>query len=167
MKPFLFLLMLAGLPSGAVAKPLEKKDGRAYSHLWNHSPFTKRREVIKEPAKDPFEHYSLAGVAPIPGGYRINLLDRRAPGTSIVLSDRPEFKVVNVQYSAGNPLNTSVRLALQGQEGVVTFDPALLKDHSNRANSTPAPTPNPSVQSPIRQPRARSIESTNGAARPH
>ena len=168
MKPFILLLVLAGLPIGAIAKPLEKKNGLAYSHLWKNSPFTTPRQKVAVPTPDPFGHYALAGVAPIPGGYRINLLDRRDPGTSIVLSDRPEFKLLTVHYSSGNPLDTTVRLSLEGKEGIVTFDPKLLKDRPNPANVTQPPVPRQPAQVLGHQPRTLTIgQSAGDAIRPH
>lgn len=167
MKPFIFLLLLAGLPGVAMAALPGKKEGKTYSHLWNNSPFTERRLKTENPPPDPFEHLALAGVAPIPGGYRINLLDRRNPGTPIQLSERPELRIIAVHYSAENLLNTTVRLSLEGTEGVVTFDPKLLKPRPDAVNAT-SPPPSPPAQVPTRQPRVRATESpAKGANRTH
>ena len=168
MKPFILLLIVAGLPSAAMAGSLGKKERRGYSHLWSNSPFTETREVVAPPPANPFEHLALAGVAPIPGGYRINLLDRRNPATPILLSERPELRVISVDYSAGNLLQTTVRLSQGGTEGVVTFDPKLLMPRPNAANAPASPIPQPAAPIPARQPRGRTTEAPSaGANRPH
>lgn len=169
MKLFLTSILLTALSGGAMGGVVEKKSGASYSHLWTNSPFTEPKREMVSPVQDPFEPYSLTGIAPIPGGYRVTLLDRRNPEVRIVLPEAAGLKLVSVQYSAQRPLDSTVRLSLDGKEGLVRFDPNLLKPAGNPGpKNAPelAPTEQPNGSS-LRPPRSRTANTITTGARPH
>lgn len=156
MKRFLTSLVFASLAGAAMAGVAETRPKQVYSHLWNNSPFTERKQELPKPVSNPLEHYALAGVAPVPGGYRITLLDRRNPGARMVLADRSEFSLLSVDYSPQHPLDTKVHLSLNGQQGFVTFDENLLKLTNPPAPAAPnAPAVGQPNETGARQPRPR------------
>lgn len=169
MKLFLASILLAPISSGAMAGIAEKKAGRNYSHLWTNSPFTEPKQEQTKPVQDAFEHYALAGVAPIPGGYRVTLLDRRNPGARIVLPEHSGFTLISVQYSSQHPLDTTVRLSLDGKEGLVRFDQNLLKPagNLNPENSPDSPSNGQPNGNGLRTLRPRTTNTPANGVRPH
>jgi hypothetical protein len=177
MLPAALLLALAAVAVAELPKPAPVT---RYAQLWTESPFTTKPPVEGPAAEvNPLEDYALGGVSPITGGYRVTLLNRKNPEERIVLPDNTEFRVLDVQYAAGNPLLTTVRLSTGSKTGTVSFDEKLLV-----LKAAPAPQPQQNPQNPpgivpqapmpgqpqgdpqIRQPRPRVVPPapTGGAA---
>ena len=169
MKPFLTPILLTALSGGAMGGIVEKKPGANYSHLWTNSPFTERKQEIARPIANPLEPYALAGVAPVPGGYRVTLLDRRNPEARIALSEQSGFTLISVQYSPQHPLDTTVRLSMNGNEGFVSFDQNLLKPAGNPSpkDATAAPSAGQPNGNGLRAPRPRTTNTPANGVRPH
>ncbi|HVJ45732.1 MAG TPA: hypothetical protein VM511_05055, partial [Luteolibacter sp.] len=130
----LLFLALAAMAAADLPKPAPVT---RYTALWTESPFTtKPPDNINAPEPNPLEDYALGGIAPISGGYRITLLNRKNPEERIVIPDNPDFKILAVQYASGNPLDTTVRLSTGSKTGTVAFDPKLLV-----LKAAPAPQP--------------------------
>jgi len=169
MKLFHTSILLASLSGGAMGGVVDKKSGANYSHLWTNSPFTEPKREKVAPVQNPFEPYSLTGVAPVPGGYRVTMLDRRNPDSRIVLPEASGFTLISVQYSPQNPLDTTVRVSLNGKEGVVRFDKSLLKPAGNLSPQN-APEPTSTGQpdgNNLRPLRPRTTNTTTNGVRPH
>lgn len=121
------LALLTGWASADVPKkqPLQK-----YSILWNNSPFTSKPIITGGPVEvDPFIDYALIGVAPIVGGYRVTMMNKKSPETRITVdSDNPKstFKIVRVNRKMGDPLGTTVTMTSGSQTGTVSYDDKLL-----------------------------------------
>lgn len=147
MKTFTLLFLSAALAGQALAEPPKKRPVTAYAGLWTNSPFTSKPIVPTGPTEvNPLEDYALGGVSPIPGGYRVTLLNRKKPDERIVLPDSSEFKIISVQHSAGDPFGTTVRLSAGAKQGNVAFDKTLLTlKAAPVAQPQPQPNQNPGV----------------------
>lgn len=176
----LLFLALAAMAAADLPKPAPVT---RYAELWSNSPFTtKPVETGIAPEPNPLEDYALGGIAPISGGYRITLLNRKNPEERIVIPDNPDFKVLSVQYATGNPLDTTVRLSTGSKTGTVAFDPKLLvlkaapapqpQQQQQQQNMPPGTVPQPPVPGQQngdapRQPRPRVVPpAANGAPQP-
>lgn len=176
---FLPALLLLCFATGAFAELPQKRLLNVYSGLWLNSPFTsKPPPPAAGPEVNLLDDYTLGGVSPVSGGYRITLFNKKNPEERIILPERTDFKILAVAYKTGDPLGTTVRLSTGGKEGTVAFDPQFLT-----LKSAPAPQPQAIPQNPnmptgvptnpnipanpgeaIRQPRPRVVTQPNGAA---
>jgi hypothetical protein len=142
-----------------------------YSNLWNNSPFTSKPPppgpVEEAPA---FEEYSLAGVSPIDGGYRVTLMEKKDPTKRhFIYSDDPNppkgFKILGVTRKADDPRGTVVRMSSGNQTGTITYDDKLMaiaapKPQAPQQPQIPGQPPQPALQPgqmPQRQPRPRVV----------
>lgn len=179
MKFFLIPLLLLGVTGWSMAEVPKKRPKSAYAGLWTNSPFTTKPPPAAAAAiANPLDDYALSGVAPIPGGYRVTLLNKKNPEQRIVIPDDPNFRIVAVNYQTGSPLGTTVRLVTGGKEGVVSFDEKLLTLKAPPAapqhqpagappgapGVPPAITPQNPDGSPARQPRPRTVTPANTGA---
>lgn len=138
---FILLLLLtrtsrADIPGKA---PLTR-----YTGLWTNSPFTsKPPPPATAEIANPLADFTLTGIAPVPGGYRVTIINRKNPEQKKVIepSVRSEFKVISVNLDAGDPLATSVILSSGSMQGTVSFEKELLT-----LNSPPPPQQNPAQQ---------------------
>lgn len=171
---FRILLLAPALTGWAAADDLPRKApiGK-YTSLWTNSPFTSKPPPPEAgPAVNPLEDYSLGGVSPISGGYRVTLLNKKKPEERIVVdSDKPSggFKILAVNRKAGDALGTVVRLSSGSVTGTVSFDQSMLKLAAAPAAAPPQPnnlppgvppqvTPPPQPGQPaLRQPRPRVV----------
>lgn len=124
------ILILLALTGWAAADLPKKAPITNYTRLWTESPFTsKPPPEVAGPVADPLEDYSLAGVSPVTGGYRVTLLNKKNPTERIIVeSDRPSagFKILGVTRKPGDPLGTVVRMSSGSVTGNVAFDEKLL-----------------------------------------
>ncbi len=141
------LLVALALTGWAVADLPKKAPISKYTRLWTESPFTSKPVVAPAgPVADPLEDYSLAGVSPVTGGYRVTLLNKKNPTERLIVeSDRPTggFKILAVTRKPGDPLGTVVRMSSGSVTGNVAFDPQLLT-----LAPPPAPTGGPKPGQP-------------------
>ena len=126
------LLLLLCLPVSSASADLPRKAPLTkYSSLWTDSPFTSKPPPAEQaPPVNPLEDYALAGVSPIPDGYRVTILNRKNPGQRIIVeTHKPSegFKILSVIRKPGDPLGTVVRMASGSSSGTVSFDESLLK----------------------------------------
>lgn len=123
----LIIVVLACLPVHAnipKKEPLVK-----YTGLWTSSPFTAKPPVTQAgPAVNPFEDFTLTGIAPVPGGHRITIVSKKNPDVKKVIEPGSvsEFKVVSVNRNPEKALGTTVILSSGAIEGTVTFEPELI-----------------------------------------
>lgn len=178
MRLFLIPFLLLAVTGWSLAEVPKKRPKSAYAGLWTNSPFTtKPPPAAAAPVANPLEDYALSGVAPIPGGYRVTLLNKKNPEQRIVLPEDPNFRIVAVNYQTGSPLGTTVRLVTGGKEGVVAFDEKLLTlkaapvaPQQQPAGAPPGVPGAPPVvpQNPngsaARQPRPRTVTPANTGA---
>jgi hypothetical protein len=138
------LLLAFALTGWAVADLPKKAPNAKYTRLWIDSPFTSKPPPPETgPVTGPFEDYSLAGVSPVTGGYRVTLLNKKKPEERIIVeSDRPNegFKVLGVIRKEGDPLGTVVRMSSSAGIGTVSFDTKLLA-----LATAPPPKANPQL----------------------
>jgi hypothetical protein len=175
---FLCSLALAGWTMAGLPK---KAPITLYAGLWTNSPFTSKPPP-PPPVEtvNPLEDYSLAGVSPIGGGYRITLLNKKKPEERLMIdTDKPkgEFKILEVMYTPGDPLATVVSLSTGSKTGTVAFDEkylTLAAAPTARANpksptGIPIPGGQPALQpgqQPQRQPRPRVVPPTSPPTQP-
>lgn len=172
------LLLVPALTGWAAADLPRKAPISKYTGLWTNSPFTSKPPPAEAgPAANPLEDYTLGGVSPITGGYRVTLLNKKKPEERIITeSDKPSggFKILGVTRKPGDPLGTVVRLSSGSVTGTVSFDQASLKLAPPPAAAPAAPAANapPGVQPPgqppqpvppgannaLRQPRPRVVQ---------
>lgn len=169
----IFRIALATLAAhGLVAADSPKKAPiTKYTKLWQDSPFTSK--PLPPPPDDPapaFEDYSLAGVSPIEGGYRVTLMEKKDPTKRhFIYSDDPNppkgFKILGVTRKADDPRGTVVRLSTGSQVGTVTYDDKLMTIAAPKPQAPqqpaipgqPVPQPLQPGQIPQRQPRPRVV----------
>lgn len=101
-----------------------------YTGLWTNSPFTSKPVVEPTgPGANPFDDFTLTGIAPVPGGYRITIMSKKNPDEKRVIepggTDK-EFKVVSVNRNPGKTLGTTVVLSTGSMQGTVSFEPDLI-----------------------------------------
>ena len=140
--PFTFLISCALIGGAAAGLPI-KPEHRHYRLLWENSPFTSPpiREI--PPAlPSAYSEYTLAGVSPIPSGYRVTVLHKKNPGQRITLdSDKPAggMKIEKVEFNSADPFATVVHLSSGGQLGTLGFDQNFLKTPARTAAKPPLP----------------------------
>lgn len=182
MKTIFLLASLASLPALAsipMKAPLVK-----YTGMWTNSPFTSKPPP-PPPGEtvNPFEDFTLTGIAPVPGGYRITIMSKKNPDVKKVIQpgSKSEFKVVSVNRNPEKALGTTVVLSSGSIQGTVSFEPDLITIKAaptapvpqqgnpnlppgiNNPNQPPLPTQagqNPSDGQ--RQPRPRIVPALTG-----
>ena len=149
--PILFLAVFACMPAHANAPkkaPLVK-----YTGLWTNSPFTSKPPP-PPPGEtvNPFEDFTLAGISPVPGGYRITIISKKNPDIRKVIEPGGggEFKVVSVERNPEKSLGTTVVLSSGAIQGTVSFEPELITLNAApripRPRIVPPATPNANQQ---------------------
>lgn len=100
-----------------------------YTGLWTNSPFTSKPPP-PPPGEiaNPLDDYTLTGIAPVPGGHRITIMNKKNPDQREVIEPggKSEFRVVSVNRNPGKTLGTTVVLAAGSLQGTVTFEPELV-----------------------------------------
>ena len=168
----LFLLETA---SGNVPKkePLVK-----YTGLWTNSPFTsKPPPVTAGPTVNPLDDFTLTGIAPVPGGYRITIISKKNPELKKVIEPgrSGEFSVVSVNRDPNKALGTTVVLSNGSIQGTVAFEEEMLvlkaapapQQQPNQPNLPPGINPAQAAQNANatqRQPRPRIVPPPTPAA---
>ena len=127
--PRIVLLALA-LTGWAAADLPKKAPITKYTVLWTNSPFTSKPPPVGPiEVANPLEDYSLAGVSPVTGGYRVTMLNKKKPEERIIVeSDKPRdgFKILSVSRKPGDPLGTVVRMQSGAVTGTVAFEEKFL-----------------------------------------
>ncbi len=148
----------------------EKKPAQYYSKLWTNSPFTtKPPEIINPIIGDPFKDYHLTGIAPVEGGYRITIANKKDKKKTVIEpGSTSKFKVISVKRNPEVSLGTVVTLDDGRVQGEVRFEPTLVvlntpTTATKPVNQLPPGTPNvvnpeqpnngEAVQPPPRRPR--------------
>ena len=129
MKTFLTLLLAAFACLPAHANIPKKQPLVKYSGLWTNSPFTAKPPVVQAAAPvNPFDDFTLTGIAPVPGGHRITIMSKKNPDMKRIIEPGgiSEFKVVSVNRNPEKALGTSVVLSSGSIQGTVTFEPKLI-----------------------------------------
>lgn len=150
MKTILSLLFPAiALP--AFAEIPKQVPSTRYSILITNSPFTSKPvSEPNAPEVNPLDDYALGGVSPIPGGYRVTLLNKKNPEERIFIPEDKNFKLLAVHYAPGNPLGTTVRVSTGSKTGTVSVDEKLLTLKA-------APAPQPVQQQAPQQPQVPGV----------
>jgi hypothetical protein len=170
MKTFAVLLLAAFACLPTHANTPKKQPLVKYTGLWTNSPFTSKPPVV-EPgtAENPFEDFTLTGIAPVPGGHRITIVSKKNPDIKKVIEPggTGEFKVVSVNRNPQKTLGTTVVLSSGSIQGTVTFEPELItlkaataapEAPQNNPNEPPIPpNQNPGGQPGQRLPRPRIV----------
>ena len=160
---FAFLPVQANTPK---KEPLVK-----YTGLWTNSPFTsKPPPVTLGETVNPFDDFTLTGIAPVPGGHRITIISKKNPEIKKVIEPggSDEFKVVSVNRNPDKALGTTVVLSSGSTQGTVTFEPELITlaaapvaPVAQPPNTIPPgvvpANPNPQAQTGQRLPRPRIV----------
>ncbi|MBC7980313.1 MAG: hypothetical protein H7Y36_07095 [Armatimonadetes bacterium] len=121
--------MTAALCTIGHAELPQKAPLTSYTALWTESPFTsKPPPAAAGTAVNPLDDYALSGIAPVPGGYRITLLNKKNPEEKKVIEPgiNSEFTVISVNRNPSKYLGTTVVLSSGAIQGSVTFQPELL-----------------------------------------
>lgn len=151
-----------------------KKPLSTYSPLWQNSPFTSKPPPPEQGiVANPLDDFTLSGIAPVPGGYRITIIHKKNPDMKKVIEPGipSEFKVISVNRNPEKALGTTVVLASGSIQGTVTFEPDLIsltaapakqQPTPNQAQGNPIvlpglPIPTPNDPNQLRQPRPRIV----------
>lgn len=126
----LLCALITILPASASADVPKKAPLVKYTGLWTNSPFTSKPVVDPTgPMNNPLDDFTLTGIAPVPGGYRITIMNKKNPDVKRVIepggTDK-EFKVVSVNRNPGKTLGTTVVLSSGSMQGTVSFEPDLI-----------------------------------------
>lgn len=168
------LLLALAITGGAAADLPKKAPNNKYTRLWTDSPFTSKPPPTAPGAvANPLEDYTLAGVSPVPGGYRVTLLNKKKPDERIIVEGDEEtegFKILEVVRKPGNPLGTVVKMKSGSVTGTVAFDdkfltlapPPTAKPTPPQPGVRPGQPPQPQPQgqagqAAVRQPRPRVV----------
>ena len=161
----MLLLFLAGC---ALADLPRKAPLTKYQHLWQNSPFTtKPVSDGGPPPPNPLDDYSLLGVAPVKGGHRVTIINKKDPqDRKFVYTNKPDashgFEIISVERDPKDMRATVVRMRSGNLEGTVTYEeqfltltpppqmaqPAVLpadreRSRQNRGNPTEGNQPQP------------------------
>lgn len=142
MKSSLFIILLTFFYCLDTHAEIPRKSApQTYSSLWTNSPFTTKPIIINNgPTESPFKDLHLTGIAPIEGGYRIvisNKKDKLAKKIIIEPGINSGYEVLAVNRNPDEKFGTTVTLKNGAMEGVVRFEPSLVV-LNNPAPSTPA-----------------------------
>lgn len=157
--------VMAAIPS---KQPLVK-----YTGLWTNSPFTSKPPP-PPPGEtvNPLDDFTLTGIAPVPGGYRITIISKKNPEVKKVIEPgrTGEFSFVSVNRNPDKALGTTVVLSTGSMQGTVSFEEELLtlkappapQQPAQQGNLPPGITPaqanaQPEPAAPQRQPRPRIV----------
>ena len=168
----LFLISAAIMPIASADIP-KKAPLVKYTGLWTNSPFTSKPVVeTGGTVANPFDDFTLTGIAPVPGGYRITIMSKKNPEVKKVIEPGvdSEFSVVSVDRNPGKVLGTTVVLSSGSIQGTVAFEPDLItlkaapaapqpeqaQPAANTPPGIPAAQPN-GQQNAQRQPRPRIV----------
>lgn len=155
MKPFLFIAFLSIiLCSISHAQVPEKKPDSYYSKLWLDSPFTSKPIVTADaPIINPLSDYHLTGIAPIEGGYRITIANKKNKTEKKIViepTNNSGYEVISVNRNPEVSLGTTVTLSKGKVQGVVQFEPDLVVLNTPTATAKPTgnvpPGANPNQQ---------------------
>ena len=131
--PFAIILLSSAILQIASAAVPQKAPAVKYTGLYTNSPFTSPPDpVIPGPVQNPLEDYTLSGIAPVPGGYRITIINKKNPEMKEVIEPggKSQFKVVSVNRNPGKTLGTTVTLSSAlssgNVQGTVSFEPELI-----------------------------------------
>jgi len=152
--PFLFLAFCVPVMA-ATPRPV---DSSRYDGLWKASPFTSPKAVVPKPLDtNPFEGYSLLGVSNIGDDrFRVTLVEKNSPDARIQVdsgsASKRGFRIIQVNPRDGQPLATTVVMAIGSQTGTVRFDERFLAPAQVQRDAPKEAAPNPPA---IRPPRSR------------
>jgi hypothetical protein len=168
----LLILIIASFACLPVQANTPKKEPLVkYTGLWTNSPFTsKPPPVTPGETVNPFDDFTLTGIAPVPGGHRITIISKKNPEIKKVIEPggSDEFKVVSVNRNPDKALGTTVVLSSGSTQGTVTFEPELITlaaapvaPVAQPPNTIPPgvvpANPNPQAQTGQRLPRPRIV----------
>ena len=134
-------LLAAALVAKAHGDIPKKAPLTRYTGLWTNSPFTsKPPPPTGTEIENPLEDFTLTGIAPVPGGYRITIVNKKNPDDKKVIEPggSNDFKLVSVDRNPGVSLGTTVVLSAGGVQGTVSFEPDLISPKTAQVKS---PTP--------------------------
>ena len=149
-----------------------------YTGLWTNSPFTSK-PTPPPPGEtvNPLDDFTLTGIAPVPGGYRITIISKKDPELKKVIEPgrTGEFSVVSVNRNPDKALGTTVVLSTGSVQGTVAFEQEMLtlkalpapQQQPQPGNLPPGITPAQANQAQPntaqRQPRPRIVVPPNTA----
>jgi hypothetical protein len=165
--PFLLLAALSCVP--AHANTPEKAPRVKYTGLWTNSPFTSKPPPVGPGVTaNPFEDYTLTGIAPVPGGYRITIMSKKNPDVKKVLEPgvTGDFKVVSVQRNPEKTLGTTVVLSSGSFQGTVAFEPDLITLKAAPVDPQGKPNPAPPGANPNQPPLPPGADNAQRQPRP-
>lgn len=135
-------LLAAGLIAQANGDIPRKAPLTRYTGLWTNSPFTsKPPPPTGKKIDNPLEDFTLTGIAPVPGGYRITIVNKKNPGDKKIIEPgrSGDFQLVSVDRNPEVSLGTTVVLSADGIQGTVSFEPELITPKSSPVTATPQP----------------------------
>ena len=140
-------LILASAVCGiAFADSPKKAPLVKYTGLWTNSPFTSKPPPLPPgEVVNPLDDFMLTGIAPVPGGYRVTIVNKKNPDKKKIIG--PEgidgFKVISVNWDKVKTLGTTVVLSTGSTQGTVSFEPDLIT-----LKAAPAPQRRPNAKLP-------------------
>ncbi len=119
---------------------------------------------------NPLEDYVLLGVSPIRGGYRVTMMEKKAPDKRITVdtdNTQSNYKILGVSRKPGDALGTSVQMSIGSNTGTIRYDENTLTLAAAAPPQPAAPPGQPPMpvaqpvpqngQQPVRQPRPRVV----------
>lgn len=184
MKLLLTSLALATLTFTQGSADIPKKTPLyTYATLWTDSPFTSKPPPVETtPTLNPLNDFTLTGIAPVPGGYRVTIISKKDPSVKEIIEPggKGPFQVISVDRNPGKNLGTTVVLSSGSMQGTVSFEPELIslnaappapqqQNPQNPQPPTPASAPNQGNQNlppGVANPAQNSQTPQNPAPRP-
>ncbi|MBM3864161.1 MAG: hypothetical protein FJ385_09500 [Verrucomicrobia bacterium] len=139
-------IVAAAVCSGAAHADIPRKAPiLKYKSLWENSPFTTKPAPTAAPDAAPLEEYSLLGISPVSGGYRVTLGtkskesgEKRIHVFSNESNAAHGFTIDRVEIDRDKPLNSKVHLNTPTGPGTVVFDQAALAARAPQPQARPA-----------------------------
>jgi hypothetical protein len=133
-------LIIALAASGAaLAGVPEKAPIARYQSLWLASPFTAKPTCELPPeAVTAHDDFTLGGVSPIPGGYRVTIFPKTGNLDRILLDSGETvagIAIHRVEFNAADPLDTVVYLKSGALTAPLRFDRQALDSKSQPASA--------------------------------
>lgn len=173
--PVVFVLSLSLSTTFLSADIPRKAPLTRYTGLWTNSPFTSKPPPPESaPAINPLDDFTLTGIAPIPGGYRITIISKKDPNLKEVIEPggNSDYKFVSVNRNPDKALGTTVVLSAGNVQGTVGFEremltlkaPPVEQQEAQPANLPPGADVSGKAGTPQRQPRPRIVPPPQPAA---
>lgn len=127
--PLITPTLFSAVISSVIADVPKQTPLYQYAGLWTDSPFTSKPPPPEAaPTLNPLNDFMLTGIAPVPGGYRITITNKKDPSIKELITpdSKGPFRIISVNRNPEQSLGTTVVLSNGSMQGTVSFEPDLV-----------------------------------------